>query len=115
MAVVDERTSVTYEQLVSTMEQRAAALRSAGLRPGDRVALVAANSWEFLASAMAVWEADGVLVTIYPSTAPADMAYTLNDASPAAVLVDRHTKDQVRAVLDHRVPSAEIDVDPFTC
>ncbi|MEU9329998.1 class I adenylate-forming enzyme family protein [Streptomyces canus] len=115
VAVIDERSEMSYGSFTRLVSARAQALERAGLQRGDRVALIAENSAMFLVSAFAVWEAGGVLVTVYPSTAPADLAYTLRDASPVAALADAATVDAVRSALPASVPVAVIDVADFTC
>ena len=58
-----------------------------GSATDDRVALVAESSFEFLATALAVWRARGVLVTIYPSSGPEDMSYAIESSEPALIAV----------------------------
>ncbi|MEU2286806.1 class I adenylate-forming enzyme family protein [Streptomyces sp. NPDC013178] len=111
-AVIDGETHTTYGELIEEIDRRAARLATAGLRPGDRVALVAENSAHFLISAFAVWTAHGVLATVYPSTANEDLRYTLDNADPALVLADHSTVDAVRLAAPDR-PVALIDEAVF--
>lgn len=107
-AVVDSASSTTYPEFCDEVARRALALAEAGLRPGDRVAIVAENSGAFLAAAFAVWHAGGVLVTIYPSSGPADLAHCLEQSDPVLVLTDRHTDAPVGAAASD-LPRARID------
>lgn len=85
-AVIDDGRVVTYGELRQEVERRSAALLAAGLRPGDRVALVAESSAGFLATALAVWHAGGVLVTIYPSSGLDDLEYALDSSDPVLIV-----------------------------
>ncbi|MER8001020.1 class I adenylate-forming enzyme family protein [Streptomyces sp. NPDC095613] len=111
-AVIGDGRRLTYRELIEEIDRRADRLTQAGLQPGDRVALVAENSPEFLVSAHAVWSAGGVLATIYPSTGREDLSYTLHNADPALVLVDAGTSAPVRAAAED-LPAAPIDVPDF--
>ncbi|MEU9456097.1 class I adenylate-forming enzyme family protein [Streptomyces sp. NPDC048277] len=111
-AVIGDGRHLTYRELIEEVDRRADRLAQAGLRPGDRVALVAENSPEFLVSAHAVWTAGGVLATIYPSTGRADLRYTLRNADPALVLVDGGTAAPVSAA-EAELPTARIDTPDF--
>jgi long-chain acyl-CoA synthetase len=86
-AVVDDGRTVTYGELQREVERRAAALLAAGLQAGDRVALIAESSAEFLATALAVWRANGVLVTIYPASGRDDLEYALDSSDPVLIVV----------------------------
>jgi long-chain acyl-CoA synthetase len=111
-AVVDDARSITYGDLIVEVDERAAALADAGLQPGDRVALVAENSSYFLSSAFAVWEAGGVLATVYPATPHSELRYTLENADPVLALTDSATNINVLAVSDD-LPVAAIDAATF--
>lgn len=115
VALIDETGTTTYSQLIADISQRASQLTTAGLRPGDRVALVAENSSAFVASAFAVWSAGGVLATIYPSSAAGDLTTMLDFAAPVLVLADHRTHHTVREAADGLgAPVVVIDQGTFT-
>jgi long-chain acyl-CoA synthetase len=86
-AIIDGDQRVSYRELQALIANRADSLEKAGLRPGYRVALIAESSALYLATALAVWRAGGVLVTIYPSSGAADMRYAVETSDPALVIV----------------------------
>jgi long-chain acyl-CoA synthetase len=86
-AVIDNDATITYRDLQAAVELRTTALREAGLGPGYRVALVAESSAEYLMTALAVWRAGGVLVTVYPSSGPGDMRYAIETSDPSLIVV----------------------------
>ncbi|MEV6763648.1 FadD3 family acyl-CoA ligase [Streptomyces sp. NPDC051105] len=63
-AVVDGRTRVTYAELGSRVERAAAACMAAGVEMGDRVAVWAPNSLDWIVAALGAVSAGGVLVPL---------------------------------------------------
>src|SRR5215510_11983068 len=61
-AVVDGDRRVSYSELEATITQAARALVASDVRPGDRVAVWAPNSLEWIVAALAITTAGGVLV-----------------------------------------------------
>lgn len=86
-AVIDGDRHISFADLDAEIGRRADLLRGAGLSDEHRVALVAESSFEFLATALAVWRAHGVLVTIYPSSGPEDMSYAIESSDPVLIVV----------------------------
>ena len=69
---------------------RAAAFRRTlvqrGIRPGDRVALLATSSADWVACDLAVLAEGAALVPLDPRQAPGDVAATISDAEPRLVV-----------------------------
>ncbi|MFF3380646.1 class I adenylate-forming enzyme family protein [Streptomyces sp. NPDC002680] len=86
-AVIDNNATITYRDLQTAVELRTTTLLEAGLRPGYRVTLVAESSAEYLMTALAVWRAGGVLVTVYPSSGSGDMRYAIETSDPSLIVV----------------------------
>jgi acyl-CoA synthetase (AMP-forming)/AMP-acid ligase II len=63
-AIEDGETTLTYAALAEEVERGSRALLALGIEKGDRVALWAPNVWEWIAAALAVHAAGGVLVPI---------------------------------------------------
>lgn len=108
-AIVDDEHSWTYAELMEAVSSRAQALTATGVRPGDRVALVAQNSGSFLVAAFSVWQAGAVLVTVYPSSPIADLRYCLDNSDPVLVLADAQTVEAVRQAAPDDLPVSVID------
>jgi len=85
-AVVYGRSELTYRELSDAVQQRARALRAAGVRPGDRVAYLMPNIPELLIATFAVPLAGAVLVAVNTRLAPEEVRY-ICDHSQARVLV----------------------------
>ncbi|UQX02385.1 FadD3 family acyl-CoA ligase [Streptomyces sp. RerS4] len=76
-AVVDGRTRVSYAQLGERVERAAAACLAAGVEPGDRVAVWAPNTLEWIVSALGAVTAGAVLVPLNTRFKGAEAAYVL--------------------------------------
>jgi long-chain acyl-CoA synthetase len=109
-AVIDDGRTVTFGELQADIERRAAALVDAGLQPGGRVALVAESSAAFLATALAVWHARGVLVTIYPSSGPDDLRYALDSSDPVLIVAGAGTHSRLAGAVAKGTPVTPVDV-----
>lgn len=87
-ALVDGEARLTFDVVMSLVDDVAAGLVSCGVRQGDRVALVARNSAGFVIAAFAVWRAGAVLATAYPSSSRRELSYVFANARPRLVLAD---------------------------
>ncbi|MFJ2631790.1 FadD3 family acyl-CoA ligase [Streptomyces sp. NPDC087422] len=76
-AVVDGRTRVSYAELGARVESAAAAAVASGLRPGDRVAIWAPNSLNWIVAALGAVSAGGVLVPLNTRFKGAEAAWIL--------------------------------------
>jgi fatty-acyl-CoA synthase len=79
-ACVDGPRRVTFAAMRADAVLMARALRRRGLRPGDRVGMLASNSYEALLAQFAVPLAGGVLVAINTRLAPAEVRYICDHA-----------------------------------
>ncbi|MFF2792728.1 FadD3 family acyl-CoA ligase [Streptomyces sp. NPDC058049] len=76
-AVVDGRTRIGYAQLGERVERAAASCMAAGIEPGDRVAVWAPNTLEWIVSALGAVSAGAVLVPLNTRFKGAEAAYVL--------------------------------------
>jgi long-chain acyl-CoA synthetase len=105
VALITDNGATTYGELAERAAERAARLRAAGLRAGDRVVLVAANSAGFLIWSFAVWRAGCVLATVYPESGSDELDYVLRNAQPKCIIADvARTQPVTRAVLASGLP-----------
>lgn len=74
--------------LADRVARRAASLRAAGIRPGDRVAVLAANVPEHLEALFAVVWAGGVLVPLNTRLAAAEQGFIIGHAQCSLLLHD---------------------------
>ncbi len=79
--------SVSYRQLEGEAFRIAVFLRREGVAAGDRVAIAAEISAEWMAAYLGCLLAGGVAVPLRPSTPAADLCFMLRDSAAAAVVV----------------------------
>jgi len=78
---------VTYSQLASRVRHVASGLIRAGVKAGDRIAILMENRPEWAVADYAILSLGAVTVPLYCSYRPQDMAYVLKDAGVTAVFV----------------------------
>jgi fatty-acyl-CoA synthase len=88
VAVAHGERSYSYRQFADRSWQLANALRAAGLRKGDRVAALLANSPAMLEAHFGVPAAGGILVTINTRLAADEVAYILDHSGARFLLLD---------------------------
>ncbi|MHB9860973.1 fatty acid--CoA ligase family protein [Streptomyces sp. YIM S03343] len=86
-AVVDGRTRITYEELGARVERAAAACLANGVEPGDRVAVWAPNSLDWMTSALGAVSAGAVLVPLNTRFKGAEAAYVLRRSGARLLFV----------------------------
>src|SRR5256714_9954330 len=79
-AVVCGDQRLTYAQFAGRAARLAGALRSAGIKPGDRVAFLSTNCHRLLEAYYGVLEAGAVLLPLNIRLSPQELAFILNDS-----------------------------------
>lgn len=86
-------TSITFAELDRAIDNCAAALASAGLRPGDRITIALPTSPPGVIAFYAAMKLGAVAIMIHPLSAPAEIEFYLNDTqSKFAVTLDAFYK-----------------------
>ncbi|MEV5594486.1 amino acid adenylation domain-containing protein [Streptomyces sp. NPDC052496] len=86
VAVRDERRTLTYGGLAAEAGRVAAYLADAGVRRGDRVAVLMERSADLVVALLAVWRAGAAYVPVDAGYPAERIAFLLADAEPAAVV-----------------------------
>ncbi len=81
--------ALTRDELRDQAGRVAGGLHSAGLEPGDRVALYAANSLDWVIAYLGVLRAGGCVVLMNPDYHMSEAEHILHDSEPAIVIADR--------------------------
>lgn len=79
--------SVTGRELLEQIRQARAYLRSAGVRPGDRCALLAPNSIRWAAFDLALMAEGLIVVPLYSRQSPAELTAMMRDSEPKLLFV----------------------------
>jgi fatty-acyl-CoA synthase len=98
VAVVDEERRVSYAELQSRVHQLASALASAGINPGDRVAVLCRNRLAALECHFAVPLAGAVLVMLNTRLQAAEIATILNHSGARLLLGEAHLLNSLEPV-----------------
>ena len=96
LALVEGDTRLTFGELWQQALAQAAALVELGVRPGDRVALMAPNVTEFPRAYYAILAAGGAVVPVHLLLTAEEVGYVLRD-SGASVLISHATTAGVAA------------------
>ncbi|MFI9203762.1 AMP-dependent synthetase/ligase [Streptomyces sp. NPDC053048] len=93
---------VTAARFAAEVRSVAKGLIARGLRPGDRLAIMARTSYEWTLLDFAAWAAGLVTVPVYPTSAPVQVHWILQDSGATACVVE--TAEQARTVEDAALP-----------
>lgn len=101
-ACVDGPRRISFRDFADDAQALAHALVDDGLRPRDRVGVLAANSYEALLAQFAVPLAGGVVVAVNTRLAPAEVAHIIDHASIGILLGERHLCEPAREAVAAR-------------
>lgn len=82
-----EYVNITYQQFKTDVELTAHGLLSLGIKPGDKVILLAENRPEWMMFDFAILGIGAVDVPLYPSLTPADIKFIINNSESKTVVV----------------------------
>src|SRR5919199_488865 len=88
----------TYERLRGRAETFAAALRSWGLKPGERVALFLGNHPDFLAAYLGAHLAGGVVVPVNTAYRHVELRHIFDDAGVRLCFTDEERRPEIERV-----------------
>ncbi|MBM7516441.1 fatty acyl-CoA synthetase [Nocardioides nitrophenolicus] len=88
VAVIDGEKQLTFAELDAYVERTAAALTAAGLRKGDRLALLSHNCWQFAVLDFAAARAGVVLVPINFMLGADEIAFILDHSGAAGFVAE---------------------------
>jgi len=83
----DRFVSVTGRELLDQIQLVRTFIRSSGVQPGDRCALLAANSIRWAVFHLALMAEGVIVVPLYSRQAPAELAGMMKDCQPRLILV----------------------------
>jgi fatty-acyl-CoA synthase len=87
-AIIDGDMVLSFAEFDHLVDRAAAAFHDNGLRPGDRVALLARNCWQYAVLAFATARAGVVLVPINFMLTAEEIAYILGHSKASAFIVE---------------------------
>ncbi|WP_327236980.1 AMP-binding protein [Streptomyces sp. NBC_01317] len=81
-------TDVTAVQFLAEVRATAKGLIAAGVRPGDRVALMSRTRYEWVRLDFAIWTAGAVTVPVYETSSAEQVQWVLGDSGAVAAIVE---------------------------
>ena len=110
LVIAKDRTEVSYGALAALVDDVAARLGSTGLRRGDAVGLVGANTAEFVIALLGAARAGLVVAPLDPTLPQSQMSARLERLGAQAILVGPLAGDATQ-IAQFRVPTCELRVD----
>src|SRR5216684_3148511 len=83
----DRFVSVTGRELLDQIQLVRIFIRSSGVQPGDRCALLAANSIRWVVFHLALMAEGVIVVPLYSRQSPVELAAMIKDCKPCLILV----------------------------
>nr|WP_225937029.1 long-chain fatty acid--CoA ligase [Myxococcus sp. RHSTA-1-4] len=84
---------VTWAQILEDVKAVSAGLVALGVKPGDRVALFANTSLQWIICDLAISATQAITVPIYSSNTPDECRYIINHSEASVLFVDSDEKD----------------------
>lgn len=105
---------VTANSFLTQVQSLAKGLIGLGVKPGDRVAVMAATSYHWARLDQALWFAGAISVPIYETSSPTQVAHHLSDSGAELVLVgDSALADTVQQAIAKAHSDAGVSVLPM--
>jgi long-chain acyl-CoA synthetase len=95
---------VTAKAFLAEVQAAAKGLIAAGVRPGDRVALMSRTRYEWTLLDFAIWSAGAVTVPVYETSSPEQIQWILSDSGAVAALVELDTHAAALESVRDRLP-----------
>ncbi|HET7018772.1 MAG TPA: long-chain fatty acid--CoA ligase [Streptosporangiaceae bacterium] len=89
---------LTYRQLADRVQALAGALAAAGVRPGDRIAYLAANSIAGFETFFAAGRLGAIFAPLNTRLTTAELAYLVQDCVPSLLVYDRDSAQHLSAL-----------------
>ena len=93
-----EDESIKYGEFRDKILRFGNGLRELGVKPGDRVAIYATNSIDWLISEFAIWAAAGVLVPINDKYTVEEAKFIIEHSESEVVIIDNSTSEKMKAM-----------------
>ncbi|MER7665689.1 AMP-dependent synthetase/ligase [Streptomyces sp. NPDC096193] len=96
---------VSARQFLDEVRAAAKGLIAAGVRPGDRVALMSRTRYEWVQMDFAIWSAGAVTVPVYETSSAEQVQWILGDSGAVAVIVEGEAHAAAVESVRDRLPS----------
>ncbi len=97
--IFEEDLKISNRAFLAYIDSVASFLQDCGIKKGDKVALLMANSWQFIANLFAISKVGGVVVTINNFLKEDEIAYILNDSQSKLLFVTAKFEKEARGLI----------------
>jgi len=105
----------TWAQTMDQARRMATHIRSLGLEPGARIAILSKNCAHFFFAELAIWLAGGTTVAIFPTETAKSIRYVLEDSGASLLFVGKlDLWDQQAAAIPTGLPCIAMPLAPAT-
>jgi long-chain acyl-CoA synthetase len=104
-------TDFSWNRIAAATRRMRAGLLKLGLRPGDRVAILAENCPEWVIADLAALGMGAIVVPLYPTSAAEEIEHVLSDSEARAIAVAGGDHLNRITALAGRLPALEVIVD----
>ncbi len=100
-------TTKTWQQYYEDIQQTGAALLSLGIKPGDRVAIMANTRYEWSVCDLAIFGIKAITVPVYQNNTPEDVEYILNNSGSRILICESRGPLKTFESIKHNCTSIE--------
>ncbi|KAM9861977.1 fatty acyl-CoA synthetase [Leucobacter sp. BZR 635] len=100
-ALIDGDTSLTFGEFDRLANRFANALTEAGVHPGDRVAMLSRNCWQFAVAAYGAARADAIFVPLNFVLTPGEIGPLIANSTPAALIAQPALTETAELAVAH--------------
>ncbi len=105
----------TWAQTLGQARRMAAHLKSLGLPPGARIAMLAKNSAHFIMAELAIWMAGGTTVAIFPTESAENVRFVLEHSEASLLFIGKlDTWEQQKSAIPVGMPCITLPLSPDT-
>lgn len=99
--------AVSTREFAADVERASLGLAGAGIEPGDRVAILSENRYEWAVADLAILTASAVTVPVYPTLTPRQIEYVLRHSGARALFVS--DRRQLETIAGLEPPASRIE------
>jgi long-chain acyl-CoA synthetase len=106
-------TDYTWQQTMDQARRMATHLKSLGLEPGARVAMLSKNCAHFIMAELAIWMAGGTTVAIFPTETANTVGFVLQHSGASLLFVGKlDTWDEQKSAVPASLPTIALPLAP---
>ena len=99
-ALFIDKQTLTYKKLLQESDRIASFLGVKGIKKGDRVAMILANSWEFIATLFGIFRLGAIAVPINTMLKSDELEYILKDSGAVMAFISTRFQKETKGLLE---------------